>query len=194
MGVAGDDAKRVRFAGAGGTYGTVIVGRPGRGYQTVYARREGADEVYLVSGSLGTVVERAVREWRDKRIVAVDTAAIHTVLVDHEGGGFSVVKGDSVWTFGDGGAIDPNGIRDVFAELRDFRAVGFLTESDSVASLEQGASVVVLDEAGDTLAALTLGSGSGDRWVRAAGDPVIYSVNSFRADRVAPSRERMAGS
>lgn len=74
------------------------------------------------------------------------------------------------------------------------RASGFLEPTDSIAERAEGAVVIALGAEGDTLAEVSIGSGSGDRWVRTPGDSVIYRVTSFRADRAAPTRERMGGS
>ena len=68
-----------------------------------------------------------------------------------------------------------------------------LRGSDSIGALPQGGEVVAFSDGGERLAQITLGSGEGDRWARAAGDEVTYRVTSFRVGRVAPKREDVQG-
>ena len=193
MGVASDSAARVQLV-TGGDTRTLLVGHQGSRYATAYVRLPDADDVYLLGGNLRPHVVRTLADWRDKRIVAVDTAAVRRLEVRRDQDRYTLVRGDSAWTFQDGGEVSGGGARDILLELRDMRASGFLEPSDSIAQRAEGATVVAIGMEGDTLASLSIGSGTGDRWARAAGDSILYRITSFRADRIAPTRERIGGS
>ena len=68
-------------------------------------------------------------------------------------------------------------------------ASGFLAEGDSIAGLERAATTTAFDAAGNVVAELTFGAGSGDRWARNATDAWAYRVSSFRVNRAAPARD-----
>jgi hypothetical protein len=193
MGMTADSAHRVELV-IGADTRTLLMGNAGSGYATAYVRLPDADEVYLLDGNLRPHVVRSLDDWRDKRIVAVDTSAVHTLAVRRDDDRYTLSRGDSAWTFADGGAPDAGGVDELLMELRDMRATGFLEPTDSLAGLDEGASVIALGADGDTLVAVTMSVGTGDRWARAAGNPVLYRIASFRADRAAPTRERMSGS
>lgn len=188
MGVSDDSATVVELTAAGSTR-TMLVGKSGRAYGTAYARLPGADEVYLLDGDLRAQVVRGVDDWRNRTLVAIDTAAVVRVEIDREGASYALQRGDSAWVFESGGAADATAVNGVLSELSRLVATGFLSESDSIAALQQASSTRAYSESGDLLAEITIGSGSGDRWARTASDDYLYRISSFRAGRVAPSRE-----
>jgi hypothetical protein len=50
-----------------------------------------------------------------------------------------------------------------------------------------------MDQAGDTLLLLNIGSGEGDRWMRVEGDSVVYRIPSWRVSRVLPELSTLRG-
>lgn len=193
MGVSADSAARFELD-LGDDTRVLFVGDQGSRYGTSYVRLPEADDVYVLDSNLRPHVVRSLANWRNKRMAAIDTSAVHRLEVRRDEDRYALVRGDTAWTFEDGGATSGGGVRNILMELRDVRAAGFLEEADSLAMLEEGASVVALGAEGDTLVSVTLGVGEGDRWARVEGNPVLYSVSSFRADRMAPTQERVTGS
>lgn len=190
MGVADDDAYTMEVAAEGYT-GSLLLGDAGARYGTTYVRAPGEDEVYLLEGNLNVHARRSLDDWRSRRVVTVDTAAVTRIDVSRDGSRYSLSRSDSTWTFEDGSATDEAAVRNVLVELRDLQAAGFLSQGDSVAALPPAGSVVAMSGDGTILAAVELGSGEGERWVRRSGDDVIYRLGSYRIDRVAPTRERL---
>lgn len=188
MGVSDDSATTVEFDVSGGPR-TLLIGKGGRRFGTSYARLPGDDDVYLVEGDLRAHVNRRLDDWRSKRMSAVDSSRVDRLQVEREGDAYTLVRADTVWTFEDGNEADANAVRGILSELARLMATGFVAESDSIGALPRGASIVAYSGAGELLAEITLGSGDGDRWGRAAGDEVTYRVSSFRVGRVAPKRE-----
>jgi hypothetical protein len=188
MGVAVDSATEVELT-ADGASRTLLVGDAGRQFGTAYVRLPDQDEVYLLVGDLRTHVVRELDAWRNRTMVAIDTAAVTRVEVERDGDAYALVRGDSTWTFEGGGDVAPAALSGVLSELGRLVATGFLAEGDSIAGLEQAAATRAYDAAGTVLAEITLGSGEGDRWARTASDEYVYRVSSFRANRVAPTRE-----
>jgi len=192
MGVSSDRAVTVTFV-TGGSERSLIVGDNGRRFGTAYVRLPGADEVYLLEGDLGAQVRRDEASWRDRTMAAIDSAGVSRIVVERPEGAYTLARGDSAWTVEGSGSAAAVAVTGILAELSTLVATGFLADSDSIALLDRESVTRAFDESGAMLAEITIGSGEGNRWARTNTDDYLYQVSSFRADRVAPSREDVAG-
>lgn len=188
MGVSDDSAVVVELV-VGGDARTILVGDAGRRFGTSYVRAPDADDVYLLEGDLRAHARRGLDQWRNRTMVAIDSAAVARVEVEKDGEAYALVRGDSAWTFESGDAVEAAAVRGVLAELARLVASGFVAEGDSIAALPRSSRTVAYDDAGQVLAEVTIGEGTGERWARTSGDEYVYRVSTFRADRVAPPRE-----
>lgn len=190
MGVADDSAATLEID-VGGETRALVVGDQGPRFGTSYVRLPGQDEVYVAEGDLRSHVRRRLADWQNRRIVRIDTSAVARVEIERDGEPYVLVRGDSLWTFEGGAETNSNTARGVLSELANLIAAGILSEADSLAQSERGGTTVALDADGNVLAEVTIGTGTSERWARAAGDDVIYRLASFRIDRITPTRERM---
>ncbi len=190
MGVSEDSAWTVVFDVGPGSR-TLLVGDRGPRYGTAYVRLPGENAVYLAEGDLRARMDRSLTEWRNKRIAAVDTGEVARIEVGRAGAPYALVRADSSWTVEGGATADTSAVQTMLAGLADVRADGFTSESDSIGGLPEALTLTALSPKGDTLAALRFGEGSGTRWARARGDSVLYTVEGWRVDRLAPTREKV---
>jgi len=190
MGVSADSAIVLELEATGRTR-TVLVGNQGPRFETAYVRMPDEDEVYLLEGDLRVHLRRPLDDWRNKNIVRVDTSRVERLALERDGDRYVVIRGDSAWSFEDGGEVDQNRVRNVLAELRSVLAAGFLTEGDSLYGLAQAASAVAYADDGSVLAEVTLGAGEGERWARTPGDSIVYRISAFRAGRLVPTLEEV---
>ena len=188
MGVSADSAVSVDF-GVGGDFQSILVGKQGRGFGTTYVRLPGEDEVYLLEGDLRAQVVRRLDDWRDRSVVNIDSTTVHRIAIERDGDAYTMVRGDSVWTFEEGGPVRATAVTGILSELSNLMASGFITDGDSIAALDQGGRTVAYSGSGEVLADITIGSGSADRWARTPTDDYVYRISSFRVGRVAPTRE-----
>lgn len=189
MGVSADSARTLELQ-AGGATRSMLFGKEGPRASTIYARESGADEVYLVDGALWSHLQRQLDDWRNRRMVAVDTSRVTRVEVERDGDGFTLVRADSVWTFADGSPVQPPQVRGILGELGGgLVASRFVPDGDSLAALPRGASTVAYSAEGNVLAEVVIGSGTGDRWGRVTGDSVRYRLPGFRVNQIAPTLE-----
>ncbi len=186
MGLSRDSAWTLSLE-AGGKTRTILVGKTGPSYSTAYVRLPGKNQVYLARGNLRPNVTRELNDWRNKRIVEVDTAAVHRLEVERDGRSYAVVRKDSTWTMANGDSVRAAAVRNILQELAGLQAAGFLAETDSMATRPEGAHVLALSASGDTVGQVTLGSGTSDRWARTPGDSVTYRVAAWRVDRLVPA-------
>jgi hypothetical protein len=190
MGVSAESAASIEFDVDGETR-TILLGNSGPRFSTSYVRLPDSDDVYILEGDLRTHARRLPAEWRNKRVVKADTSAFARVAIEREGDSYTLVRGDSTWTFEDGSPTNASTVRGVMSEFTSLLAVGFLEEGDSLAVAEQGGITTAYDASGNVVAEVTIGSGESDRWARASGDDVIYRIGSFRVNRITPTRESM---
>lgn len=192
MGLAEGSAHSMTFE-LDGESRTVLVGDAGASTGTSFVRRPGSDDTYVLSSNFNAHVTRALADWRDRRVVIIDTAEVARIELTAEDGAHTVSRGDSAWTVASGAAADPGAVRAILEELAVVRANGFAEADNEMFDAPAELSLTALDGAGDTLAVLTLGEGEGDRWVTARGDTTVYRFPSFRTARLIPSGERLQG-
>ena len=189
MGVSVDSARTLELELDGETR-SLLFGGDGPRPATVYAREPGADQVYLVEGALLNHLQRQLDDWRNRKMLAIDTSRVSRIAVDRGDDAFTLVRADSVWTFADGGAARASQVQSILNELGGgLVASRFVADDDSLAALPAGGSTVAFSEAGDVLAEVTVSEGTGERWAMVAGDSVRYRLPSFRVDLIVPTLE-----
>lgn len=189
MGVAADSAPTMELEGAGAV-GRIFIGQEGPRVATVYARMPDEDAVYLLESGLRSYVHRQLDDWRNRRMLALDTSLVRRIAVERDNDSFTLVRADTVWTFEGGGAADARQVQAILNELGGgLVASRFFGPTDSIGQLPQGGRTVVYGASGEQLAEVTVGTGSGDRWGMVAGDSVRYRIPPFRADAIVPTLE-----
>jgi hypothetical protein len=69
----------VRIFEKGAEKASFVIGKAGSGYSETYARLTNSDDVALVSGTMSSVFNRPVKEWRDRTILTVPKESIKEV-------------------------------------------------------------------------------------------------------------------
>ena len=187
LGVSADSAWSLTFDGGE----PVLLGKSGSQFSTAYARLPSEDVVHLIRGDLRSAATRTLADWRDKLVLAVDTASVARVEVTREGSTRAFARQDSTWT-ADGDAADEAVMRNLLQELAAFHATGFAADSVEMKATPDR-SVVVYDASGAELATLALDDGDGNLRAFSSQSPYIFEVPSWRADRVAPASEDDSG-
>ena len=192
MGLADGSAYRMTFQ-LEGENRSVLVGDAGTSVGTSFVRRPESTEAYVLSSNFNAHMTRSLPDWRDRRVVIVDTSAVERIELAAEDGNHALSRADSRWTLAGGAEADPSTVRGILEELSTLRANGFAEAGNEIFDAPAELSLTALGGAGDTLAVLTLGEGEGDRWVTARGDTTVFRLPSFRTVRLIPSVERLEG-
>jgi len=77
----GDSATYVEIGKEGGKIDKFFCGKPSDTYTHTYVRREGSDEVWMVSGSPRSSFSREPNEWRDKKVLELDRTMVQRILL-----------------------------------------------------------------------------------------------------------------
>ena len=183
MGLVPDSAWTVDFTLVDGGTASVLVGKRGPITPSGYARLPDQDTVVVVSGDFRGSVTLSVRDWRDKTILQVDTAAVVRVVLETDEGTYVTERADSAWSV-DGEPANARIMDGVLGELARLLALGFV---DGEASEESPNRVIALGATGDTLGVVLItGEEEGTQHARTPGSDVVFEIPSFRASRVAP--------
>jgi hypothetical protein len=196
MGVSADSARALVLE-VGGATRRLLFGKEGPRVATIYARAPDRDEVYLVSGGLWSHLNRQLDDWRNRRLLAIDTARVRRISVDRDGDRFTLVRADTIWTFEDGSPVRAAQVRSLLNELGGgLIASRFVGDSESLAARPPGGSTIAYAETGEVLAEVTVSArdeeGTNDRWGMVAGDSVRYRLPGFRVDMIVPTRASLA--
>lgn len=197
MGVSADSA-RVLVLQVGGETRRLLFGKEGPRVATIYARAPDDDEVYLVEGGLWSHLNRLLDDWRNRRLLAIDTARVSRIAVDRDGDRFTLVRRDTTWTFEDGSPARASQVRSLLNELGGgLVASRFVTGEEPLAARPPGGSTTAYAGTGEVLAQVTVSTadneeGTGDRWGMVAGDSVRYRLPGFRVDMIVPTRASLA--
>ena len=186
--------RRVTFRNGADTVLDLVVGASGRGFGSVYARQAGSDEVYLVRGSLGSLVGRGADSWRDRRIATVAADAVQRVIIQRGRAEVVLARDGEQWTVG-GAAADSTVVERLLRGLADITAIGFATaaEADSIDFRAADRRLTVLGSATDTLIDLLVDSTAAGYWVRRSGRPEVYRLDFWRVDELTPTAGVLRG-
>jgi len=78
----GDSATYIEIGKDGGKIDKFYCGKPSETYTHTYVRRDGSDEVWMVSGSPKSSFSRTPDDWRDKRVLELDRTMIQRILLE----------------------------------------------------------------------------------------------------------------
>jgi hypothetical protein len=191
MGLDADTAAALELEQNGATR-RILVGLDGPRAATVYARLPDEDVVYLLESGVRSYVHRHIDDWRNRRMLSIDTASVRRIAVEREGESATLVRTEGAWTFANGDSANARTIQNLMNELGSgVVASRFVAPTDSIGMLPPGGTTVVYSESGEEIASVTVGSGTGDRWGMAAGDSVRYRLPPFRVDLVVPRIETL---
>ena len=210
LGVDSDSTWLLTLSTDTGVETRMLLGKPGPAFNSVYVRLPEQADVYLVTGDLREAAARPLDEWRDKIIARLDTAIVRALYLERDGRAYSVTRADSVWTLAAdsvtlaadtsatgarGSPADAGAVRDALGELSELRATGFFESEPpdtADASAPEMMRLIVLGAASDTLLELGATARESAYELRAAGDPVLYELASWRLDRLIPALDRLA--
>jgi hypothetical protein len=175
----------------------LVIGSPGGGFLSVYARQADADEVYQVRGSLGGMVGRDATSWRDRRIAALVADSVGRISIRHGAVETVLARAGDAWMVGDAPA-DSGAVRRLLGALADITAIGFATpaEADSLDFEMPDRRLTVFGRGADTLLDLLVDSTQAGFRARAAPRPDVFQLDFWRVHELTPPATtlRAAGS
>jgi len=191
-----DEANAVKVVVKAGdeTLNRLVIGKYADGMTMV--RVDDRDEVFGASGSLRYAFDRELKAWRNRRVVSVEPNAVQSILYESPNGTFQFDRAGESWSPTPGAdevvGFDPKKVTSMVATAARLTASDFAGEDVSVARAgfnePRGAVTIVVAEETEPVV-LELGStaeNGTEIYLRRAGDPTIYVVSEYLADRLTP--------
>lgn len=172
----------------------LVVGGRGTDFESAYLRRPGDAHVYLGHGRLGSVVDRTLDDWRDKRIAALAPDSVAAVEVVRGKERYALTRTGKAWKM-NGAAVDSGAVAHYLDRLKTITAAGFATrkEIDSTRTAHPGRRLAVRSaRGGGVLLSLAFDSTAGAFVVRhVAGTggegATVYRMNTWDVDGLTPA-------
>ncbi len=178
----------------------LIVGARGSEYASAYVRRPGDRHVYLWRGRLASLADRAVDDWRDKRIAAIEPDSVALIAVERGKDRYTLQRAGKTWKL-QGAPADSGAVARLLEKYRTVTAAGFASpaQADSARALRPARRLSVRSARGMTLVALVFDSIPGAFWVRrtsgvAGGGEAgaLYRMNAWDVDGLTPASRSLA--
>jgi hypothetical protein len=191
-----DEASAVQVIAKAGeeTLTHLVVGKYGNGVTML--RIDDHTEVFGASGSLRYAFDRELKAWRDRMVVRVDAADVQTLRFESANGTFAFQREDEGWSAVEGqddlGDFDPKQVDGSLSTAARLTASDFAPADTSPAraGLTEPQATVTLTLASDASpTVLELGQNTeeaGELYLRRQGEPTIYVISSYLADRLRP--------
>jgi len=191
MGVDGS-VKRLRVFQAGQVVADLYIGNRGTPFNSVFVRVAEQDPVYLIEGPLVSLINRNLRDWRDKRIVAIDGADVRAFEFARADTAYRIQAIDAEWEFAAGDRTDSASVASFLRKFNPLLAQGAMFATpEQVDSLDfENADRRLLIEGADGVPLAELlfdeaSDGSGF-WVREAVGGTVYLVMTYKANEIVP--------
>jgi hypothetical protein len=120
---------------------SIIFGKWTEGYSELYARRSNSDDVFLVEGVNNYLLNRSVKDWRDKAIFSTPKENVKEIQYQYGDTVFSIVLKDTSWYIGKD-KTRCSVVEGILSSLSNLRADDFI---DSTISPKITAMVVCAD-------------------------------------------------
>jgi hypothetical protein len=163
-------------------------------------RPEGKDDVLAVKGSIRYAFDKEVKLFRDRVITDLDTATLTAMSIESAKGKFKFEKPADKWQQVKGekpierfGEAKVSSLASSAAKLRaaDFAEPG---ESEHAMGFDAPSATVVLTAKDGKQTTLQLGREHGngrEYYLRAVGNPVVYRVSKYTAERFMPDAKAL---
>ncbi|MEX2115397.1 MAG: DUF4340 domain-containing protein [Bacteroidota bacterium] len=169
---------KVTFTYESGESVSIVLGKSGPSFTDVYARREGSNDVVLVSAGISYTANRPVKEWRDHTILSLPTESIREVGFRYGDTTFTLAWKDSSWMIGIS-PVQESAARGLISSLSNLRADDFFDASPSKGSKRIG------DVSVSGIQIRWHQSPESDRYfVQTSSSPQWYQVDAWKAQQV----------
>jgi hypothetical protein len=187
--------RRLVVRGGGEVLLDLVLGGPGSGYLSVFARRAGADEVYRLQGGLGGMAGRDAGAWRNRRIAALARDSVGRVAIRRAGAEYVLSREGDAWTVA-GAPADTAAVRRLLGALADITALGFATptEAESLDFARPDRRLTVVSRGVDTLLDLLVDSTAAGFRARRADRSDVFQLDFWRVNELTPAVESLRAS
>jgi hypothetical protein len=125
---------QIKFFDRKGKTISLIVGKMSPSYMETYVRQIGSNDVYLAEGLNSWLINKEVREWRDKTIFKADIDNIKQVLFEYSKDKFLLAKLDTINWAVDSDSGNNTNVSNLISALSNFRTEDFVDTTVSLST------------------------------------------------------------
>jgi hypothetical protein len=138
-----------------------------------YAKSSAVEGVYKVGSDLGTTLDKAVDDFRNKKLFDVGFADLEKIELHDGSKAYFLTKGGSDWFSGDGKRVDAIGAEAFVEKVRDISASKFVDSGFSAATID----VTATSNGGKSVEKILI-SRDGDHYVaKRDGEAALYQLD-----------------
>jgi hypothetical protein len=138
-----------------------------------YAKSSAVEGVYKVGNDLGTALDKAVDDFRNKKLFDLGFTDPDKIELHDGAKAYFLTKGGSDWFSADGKKVDAMGAEGFVEKVRDLSASKFLDSGFSAATID----VTATSKAGKTVEKVLIAK-DGDHYVaKRDGEPALYQLD-----------------
>jgi hypothetical protein len=138
-----------------------------------YAKSSAVEGVYKVGNDLGTALDKAVDDFRNKKLFDLGFTDPDKIELHDGAKAYFLTKGGSDWFSADGKKVDAMGAEVFVEKVRDLSASKFLDSEFSAATID----VTATSKGGKTVEKVLIAK-DGDHYVaRRDGEPALYQLD-----------------
>lgn len=172
---------QIKFFDRKGNTISLIVGKMSPSYMETYVRQLGSNDVYLAEGLNSWLINKEVREWRDKTIFNTEIDGIKQVAFEYAKEKFLITKLDSVnWAL-DADSADNSLVNSLLSSLSNLRAEDFVDTTVSLSTPQL--KLLVTSDGTTNLQFHPIQPDSSKYWVSTSHSPQIFIVNKSTAQQ-----------
>lgn len=167
---------------------SIIVGKMGPSYLESYIRGTNSDDVYLAEGLNSWIINKELRDWRDKTIFKTEKDSITQLYFESEKEKFITKKLENKWTVGSD-TIATATIDNLLSTLSNFRTEDFV---DSELTLPQPQLKLETTSTNkSSLIFYPMPPDSSRYWIVSSSSPQIFVVSKVSANQIIKTKKEL---
>lgn len=167
---------------------SLIVGKMGPSYLESYIRAENSDDVYLAEGLNSWILNKEVRDWRDKTIYKTEKDSIKQLYFEFDKDKFITERIENKWVIGID-SIPSATIDNLLSTLSNFRTEDFIDTNLTLPQPQLKLEIVSTNKT--NLFFYPIQPDSSRYWIVSSNSPQIFVVGKYSANQIIKTKKEL---
>ncbi len=172
----------IKFFDRKGNAISLIVGKMSPSYMETYVRQLASNDVYLAEGLNSWLINKEVREWRDKTIFKTERDRIKQVAFKYSKDKFLLTKLDTINWAVDSDSANNTNVSNLISALSNFRTEDFVDTAISLSTPQLKLQIATNE--GTNIQFYPIPPDSAKYFVTTSHSQQIFSVSKYAAQQI----------
>lgn len=172
----------IKFFDQKGNTISLIVGKMSPSYMETYVRQLASNDVYLAEGLNSWLINKEVREWRDKTIFKTERDRIKQVAFKYSKDKFLLTKLDTINWAVDSDSANNTNVSNLISALSNFRTEDFVDTAISLSTPQLKLQIATNE--GTNIQFYPIPPDSAKYFVTTSHSQQIFSVSKYAAQQI----------